>query len=898
MKKKVVFIALLVLVAMVSSLVFSSCTLVKLNEERQANRVMANVSYEVKVDNAEAKKMLNDIGITDYGMSIDINRRELISSTNYTINRMANAYASLNYTYNYDYETVMGDTLDSLIDSKYYVMKAVEYLLNNSSTERLQAMYMFCRPDEYKAVYGNKLSAEGVLTIAEWYSAVGSINDTLQQMLDGYVEDEEDDLRNDRISAADNKISEYYEKGYFVTGVHVLKEEDVDGDEKKEAYKNVADQGIVVYTDNGERFVSGLYGDNFVLTGKVDSDDSATDAPAASELDHKQIYVGIELTLKKEGGNDVVYVPRPASESTLTISRKTDAEFVGKYVRTRGLSVSYTGRVYEDNDDGYTTQVFNSDEVEYKVAFPRNALEEKAEEVNYLDEESVRYASKTTWLDFLSIFDKEKKELNKDSEKYTAATEEVKKVYDGLADLYAEPFVTTYEGDDKNIKDGYRQLRNTLSSANIGYTETEPAKDSAEYALYKNYSGLYVYYNEQFMSVVLDAVKHEVGLAVSVADDTVAEAYEAKVRQDKVKYDTLGYADQLDKFFSDTTDIAEVYYVPMNALKTQYEIDPKDKSYAPLFNGDGTLKTGMDKYVEKKNDKYYMSYIYENEDGTYTINAFFVGAMLFSFGNDEKINDNVVVSSNVLTDIAGYKAKDLKEEDKVALLKQLAYYLKTAEQITEEGALQEDVKTLDELFKTEDGKLVLTGIQKVMNDIKTEAAGKTHEEILEIFKNAMAKYNDDSGKLSDPGYLITSGNVKDSWAMADFAQGARAIYYGLLAAGEDPNKTDMSDLMFGEGMTYYGLHYMMVTLAPYYHVSLIKVNVDGEECYALAPNTVLNLAGDTQAATIRESLKTAEINANYTKWQVSFTDETIANATTKYDKNYEKLVKDIKEQQK
>ena len=24
-------------------------------------------------------------------------------------------------------------------------------------------MYMFCRPDDYKAVYGNKLSAEGVL---------------------------------------------------------------------------------------------------------------------------------------------------------------------------------------------------------------------------------------------------------------------------------------------------------------------------------------------------------------------------------------------------------------------------------------------------------------------------------------------------------------------------------------------------------------------------------------------------------------------------------------------------------------------------------------------------------------------------------------------------------------
>ena len=331
MKKKGI-IVLLLLVVMISSIALSGCTLVKLNEERQASRVMATVSYDVNITNQEAKDMLAQIGITDYTVSNEIDRRELLSSTNYSINRMASLYAQYSMTYNYDYETVMGDTLDSLISNNYYVLRAIEYLLNNSSTERLKSMYMFCRPEDYKAVYGNKLSAEGVLTMAEWYSAVGSVNETLQTMLDGYIEDEEGDLRNDRISAADNKISEYYEQGYFVSNVYLVKNVDrAEGEVAGTAFKNVSTsenkKDVVVYSEDGEKYVSGLYvGDKgIVLTGKVDSDDSASDAPAASELDYKKVYAAIELT-KKEGG-DVVYVPRPASEASLTIARVADADF-------------------------------------------------------------------------------------------------------------------------------------------------------------------------------------------------------------------------------------------------------------------------------------------------------------------------------------------------------------------------------------------------------------------------------------------------------------------------------------------------------------------------------------------------------------------------------------------
>ena len=913
MKKKGL-IVLLLLVVMIGSIALSGCTLVKLNSDRQAGRVMATVSYEVNVTNQEAAEMLAKIGITDFSVGGEINRRELLSSTNYSINSMASLYEQYSMTYNYDFKTVLGDTLDSLVANNYYVLRAIEYLLNNSSTERLESMYMFCRPDDYKAVYGNKLSVEGVLTMSEWYSAVGSVNSTLQTMLDGYVESKEDGVRNDRISAADNKISEYYEQGYFVSDVYLVKNVVLEeGEEAKEAFKNAAEEKgkVVVYDEDGEKYVSGLYvGDKgVVLTGKVDSDDSATDAPASSELDYNKVYAAIEMT--KKNGGDVVYVPRPASEASLSIARVTDADFAGKYIRTRSVTVSYSGRVYaektEDNDSGYTSKTFTSDAVEYKVAFPRNALEEKAEEIDYLEKEEVRYATKDTWNEFYTYiaeegnYDSEKKELVTDGNAaYDALEDDKKELYKGLASLYTAPFTMTYSGDDKNVKDGYRQLRNTLSSAGIGFVESEPAdKNSAEYASYKYYSGIYDYYNEQFRSVSLDAVKYEIGLAVKndpakkVSDNEVLLSYVAKVSQDKAKYDSLSYADQIDKFFSNTTSIDGVYYVPMKALsELTYEIDPNDKSYKALFtfNPDKTVSDWNRTYVTKTTDgKYTMKYIYKNDDGTYTINAFFVGALLFSFGNDEDINNAVKIDNGKLVSVAGYS--DLSEEKQVELLNKLVDQLETRAQITEDGTLQEEVTEIDQLYGEEK-----KSVRTIIDEIKNAINGKNHDEILEVFKKYMAMYNDDSGKLNEPGYLITSGDVKDSWAMADFPNGAREIYYNLLAGGVNPNEAVAN--VFGEGMTYYGLHYMMVTFAPYYRVELMKINIDGEECYALPMDMAYNLAGDTQAAKIREGLEEAKISSEYSAWQASFEEETINSATVKNDKNYKSLIKDIEKESK
>ncbi len=882
MKKKSL-IVLLLLVVMISAIALSGCSLVKLNESRQANRIMATVSQKLELNDV-AKDMLNEIGITDYNISIDINRRELITSTNYTINRMNQLYQSYyNQSYSYDYETVMSDTLDSLIANKYYVIQAIQYRLNNCTEQQLKSMYMFANPDEYNAYYDHKISAEGVLTIAERYSAMGTVNESLQSLLDGYVENEEEDLRNDRISAADNKISEFYAQGYFVNKVYIGKEADVtENDNTDQIYKNVAEEGILVFTENKEKFVDGLYKEDFVVASGDSSDEKYT------EVEYEKVYALIEL--KKD--NDVVIVPRPVSSAVLSLEKKEDAAFIGKYFQTRTATITYTGRVAADNEDGYTSEEFSSEGVDYTVAFPRSALTEKAEEVDYLEKDEIRYAQKATWDKFLGHYDSEKKELKTETEAYAALTDEEKEIFAGMAELYCELFATTYNGTDKNVKDGYRQLRETLASANIGYVSEKPEdKNSDEYKNFVSYSGLFVYYNDQFMSVLLDAVKYEMGAKVAATDEEIRTAYVAKVLQDKAAYDSLSYAEQLEKFFysdsSTKSDLTSVFYIPKEALETEYEIDPTDKAYKPLFNEDGTVKDSvkMDEngigYVKEKDGKFYMPYLIKNGDRTYTINTFYVAHILFNFENVEKLSSMLDGDK-----IDGYM--DLDEDKKLQLYTELAAYIETNKQVAKDGTLQEDVTEIKDLFElNEDGSLVMESVKNILNRFETEVIVglTTREEILEKFEEYTVMYNDDGGKMKDPGYMIIAGDVSDN-LIADFSNVSKEIYFTMVAAGKDPSSEAVLKCAYGP----YGTHYIMITLTPFYHFQMIEV-ADG--VYALADTTVLNLEGDTQYELIKESLETAKTSSAYSAWQAEFTDDDINSNTVRNEKNYKKLVKDI-----
>ncbi len=873
MKKKGLFVTLLLLVAIVASIALTGCSLVELNEERQANRIIATVSDTIGITNEKAKAALDELGISDYTVTIDITRRELLSNANYTINYYSQLYSAYGMQYSYELDDVLDDTLEAMLSEKYYIIRGIENLLNNADSDRLSCMYMVCEKDEYLAKFGHKITTEGVLTLSEWYNSFSTVNKSLQSMLDGYVKNEQTDTRNEEISDADDKISEAYEKGYFFSSVAV-------------ARKN--DEG---------KFEKGLYQDSFIV---VPSSDSET---ATKEIDYNKVYA--EITLTKSGEEDIV-VYRPVSDTNLTLSAVEDADFIGKYVSTKEAKVSYIGRVFaektEENDKGYEMEEKTSDAVEYKAVTARSAYSEpEEEEKDYLQVSLYRYASKQTWDAFKATFDAKENDFVK-TETFDAYVETIRtanaetknideicdNMFDALKSLYGKAFDTVYNGTDAASKEGYRQLRSTLSSANIGYKDGKSDEED------KYYHGLISYYDEQFMSNVLSAVKFELGEKVQILNGNISAMYKAKVLQDKVKYENKGLEAQVTEFFKDSdkaiSDLTGIYYVPVEALQTTFTVDPKNKSYAPLFtfDGEGNVETYNETYVTKNGDDYEMKYIYDNGDGTYTINAFFVGHILFSFDNSEDIS-SYLVGDGTTTAIDIYNLTDMPYEKQLNAFRLLVDYLKTNRQnlsYTEEGGdALEDVFAVDE-----EGNLIMENVEDVITAINAELVGKDYETVLKGFLDYMKQYNDDSGAINGSGYLIAD---VDTGFMQDFTETARALYYGMLNDGVAPNAYESAtEDMFKRAYTVYGMHYEFVAFAPLYRVQLEEVE---EGVFALKQDAKLNLDGDTHYDEIGKDLRSDAIANAYNEWKADFTEEKIKEKSTTDQKAYDKLVKELTE---
>ena len=83
MKKKGLLL-LLICTLFVFSVILSACSLIKVNEERQANRVIATVSVDLAEKYGNGVKVLGDDW--NYKVSMDITRRELVIKVNYAIN--------------------------------------------------------------------------------------------------------------------------------------------------------------------------------------------------------------------------------------------------------------------------------------------------------------------------------------------------------------------------------------------------------------------------------------------------------------------------------------------------------------------------------------------------------------------------------------------------------------------------------------------------------------------------------------------------------------------------------------------------------------------------------------------------------------------------------------------
>ena len=852
MKRRIKIVAIFMTIAVLCG-VLAGCSLVSTNTERQAGRVMASVNVDlVKEFGNDVKVLGND---WDYNVSLTVTRREVISTVNYAINYYSQLYQQYGYTYSYEIDTLVESAINTLQTEKYTAIISMGQLLKNAATSgRLDALY--CLTDEYQTKYGKTLVPEGVLTIAERYDAISSVNENMQSSIDKYVETYTKDERDTKVSAASDELSALYEAGYFVDSV------------------------TLGYLNDAGEFVQGVYKDYV-----IDDNDEDT-----KDLNYEKIYGRYTLIKYKDGakvkGDDdkyiYGYVNMPIDSNDLTLAEKEDADFVDASITTKIATITMAGRVYQAPTDedktGYGIVSFTSDEEEYYLVAPRSkyvAPEEDEDEAL----ETLRYTTRAAWADEANY------------------TEEMK-------DFKQEIFKTTLDEYASDVeKNAYRQLRNDLSSNNVGYITSDPGKDDeAGHFNYVYFKGLQYYYDSQFISEVTSAAKAEVIEGLTISDEEIAQEYALLVAQDATQYVLLSEEEQVKKFFTTIkTDLTSVYYVPIEALKnTTFEVDPSKKEYDALFtkDGNGVVTDYNATYVtyDNVNDVYTMPYAFDNNDGTYTINMFYVAHILIKL-------DNVDGLSTQLEELY----KDFSEEQKYEFIKMMCNYIETCPQLLSflDNYDKDDVEdyTVSDVFETEVVNEVTTFKKYSLATVKTtilnalNGAIDSYDDVLEAFKLLMIQYNDDSGALSGSGYLISAGDMENSW-MADFTAIGLQIYFNSLvnhtAITELDNGETSIDGYIGEAYTSYGLHIMMISFDPLQNIAVDTCVVDGKNYTGVGLNTELNLDGDTKYESLKDSLLTNKESKTYDTWKNGkVTDETVASHTVKNEKNLKALLSDL-----
>ncbi len=511
MKKKL--IALTVLVVLVVSVALTGCTFIKVNNERKANEIMATVSID---NNGQT-------------LSLDVTRNELLSYVNYIINLYNN------YGMSYDAKTLVSQGLDSLINQKYLILQGMVYL--SGIEGRKEAMY--ANTDEYKDIYGDKLTPEGVLTVAERYASIKSTNESFVSDIESYIEDYNTEQRELSITNAKEQLSAYYKDGY-----------------------TVKENGVVIAHETEDGYADGLYQNSFVAAASSSSSSSST---TTVETDYTKIV--LKITLAKSGSDDVV-VYLPVASTAVTTEEDSDAEFVSNYVTSKICKVTYEEPQTKDGEE--TTYLTHTAEADFTLVTPRTTYTgpESDDETDLINGDiKNRYA---TLAEFIAAA-----ASDEDSDLKTAYE-------DGQLFVHTK---TAYESDAE--KDAYRQFREAKKNMNINFTaETD------------DYNGLGYYYRSAFESAVLTAVQHELKKAAltssPITDEQLQAQYKVLIEKQKEEYSILDNKAQVEKFATTVkSDLTSAYYVPIDALTSEtFEYNGVTYNYA-TDNGDGTYTINM-----------------------------------------------------------------------------------------------------------------------------------------------------------------------------------------------------------------------------------------------------------------------------------------------------------------
>lgn len=798
MKKKLVI--LILLLALVTSVLFTGCTFIRENDERVSNAVLSTVSYDYAGNEYFPKQTL----------SLNVTRSELMSYINYVI------YLYSNYNMQYEPAQVFEDSLDSLETQKYQILQGMEYLMNNASAERRAAMYYFT--EEYKALYGTKITAEGLLTIAERYSTIASTNESFITSIEQYVTDYNNETRELGITSVKENIATHYSSGYKV--------KETDG---------------VTFAHLTE---DGKYLDGFYL--------SEVSGDRETQVDYQKVF--LKIILVKEGSEDfVAYLPigeDAFSTADDEENKSSNAHITNKIIKAvyeepKVTTEEVTDEKGKKTTKEVTTYITHTAEATYKVINPRTSFaeadEEKTEEKT---EEETDFLDTYRYFTSFDVNDQDQKDYLEKGQIFNIAP----------------------EGLDDATRDAYRRFREEKKNALIGFTAE---KDS--------YNGLGYYYLSSFESAILTTVQHELKKAAlekdPIDDAKLQEQYTILAKKQKEEYDILSYKDQIDKFATAIgTDLSTCYYIPLEALQN-------------------TTYT----YTDTNGIEQTRAYATKNNDGTYTIDMFYITHVLYKF--DDAMNTLISrYISKDKTDEAEIKAEKLRWILEVGLLDtnksnenynkesgdtlQEAYYVildteGNPKLVDDEG----NPLSLEDQFLSEKVKTVYAALE---NDIKNAA---TSEERLEIFKKYMVWYNDDGGNMrSKLGYFVGMGDIKHSYDGDDFPNMAKELYIDYIEDGEftSPIKN---------AFTSYGLHTIMISFMPFDNVNLIDL---GNGTWALGVDAKLDLENDSFRETILDSIEETVNTNSYSAWTSSVKNDNREEYAIRAEKKINKLAKTLK----
>ncbi|MFA5449888.1 MAG: hypothetical protein WC292_05570 [Clostridia bacterium] len=168
-KKTIAKVAAIILVLAVAAFSFSGCTFIRENPDRVANQEVITIKGAG-------------------GITLTLSQNEILDYYN------SYAYYLIQY-YNYTPEKAMDFVIESKVKNKYLLTIAMGELINTSKY-----------PSRVPSVLvggGSHNNIYDVLTHAEYYAAVHSVNDSIKQSLDSYI----DEVYQDTLRTAANTVS-------------------------------------------------------------------------------------------------------------------------------------------------------------------------------------------------------------------------------------------------------------------------------------------------------------------------------------------------------------------------------------------------------------------------------------------------------------------------------------------------------------------------------------------------------------------------------------------------------------------------------------------------------------------------------------------------------------------